>query len=329
MPQFGLQNLLNRSQKALPVFLLAAFTACSSSPTSPLEISKLSLGVAYDVYVRGETAYVSNNHGVVVLDISDINHPRRISRISENSTNSTNSIVFFHVSGDTLFTYGERFSSYDIHEREDPQLLESLSGRDYIAGARRWGNYLYLGYLHGGLEVFDLQEPSTPVSLGYAPSPSRIDAIELEGDYVYIANSHTGLEVFDVTEPTNPTRLGAVPGTSGAMDIQIRDNLLYLACNIYGVKILDISDPAAPEIIGSFSNGGETWGVFAQGPLLYTVDLAQGVEVLDISSPTHPALLMRDRNYHPHDVFADGRYLYLADQDESFVVLPLEWEEIS
>jgi len=320
--------------RRIPVFkgalcfcLVTVFAVgCSSSPTSPLEISKLDLGAAYDVFVRGETAYVSNNNGVAILDISDINHPRRIGRISENSTNS---IVFFHASGDTLFTYAERLSIYDISDGRDPRLLEFILGRDYISGAQKEGDLLYLGYLNGGLEIFDLQDPSTPLSLGFVPTPGRIDAIAMEGNLVYVANSRTGLEVIDVSDPSGPTRMGAVSGTSGAMDIHIRDNLLYLACNIYGVKVLDISDPADPEIIGRFSNGGETWGVFAQGPRLYTVDLDQGVEILDISSPTRPTLVMRDRHYHPHDVFADQRYLYLADQDEHFVVLPLALTEVS
>jgi len=95
------------------------------------------------------------------------------------------------------------------------------------------------------------------------------------------------------------------------------------------VKILDISDPSDPTVVGSFDNGGETYGVFSVGDRLYTADLQEGVEVLDISIPSAPSLVMRDRNYRPHDLFSDGQYLYLADQDQHFVVLPLELSEVS
>ena len=304
-----------------------AFVACSSSPTSPLEVSQLSLGAAYDVFVRGGTAYVSNNEGIAVLDLSDIRNPRRTAQISERS--SGGSVAGFHVSGDTLFAYGDRFSMYTLGDDPDPLIIASFNGRGFVSGAGTQGHMAFLAFLQGGLEAVDLQDAANPTSLGYAPSMGQVNDMVVHDRFVYVANSSIGLEVFDVGDPSDPTRVGVVAGTPGAWDIHIVEDRLYLGCHMYGVKILDISDPSHPTVVGSFDNGGETYGVFAVGDRLYTADLQEGVEVLDIRVPSAPSLIMRDRNYHPHDLFSDGQYLYLADQDQHFVVLPLELEEVS
>jgi hypothetical protein len=301
--------------------------ACSSSPTSPLEISQLSLGAAYDVFVRGGTAYVSNNQGIAVLDISDLGNPRRAGLISESSSGGT--VAGFHVSGDTLFAYGDRFSMYTIGDGPNPQIISSFTGRGFVGGAGMQGHFAYLAFLQGGLEVVDQHDATNPTSVRYVPFTGQVNDLAVHEGFVYVANSSTGLEVFDVGDPTDPVSVGVVAGTPGAWDIHIVRDLLYLGCHRYGVKILDISDPSDPTVLGSYDNGGETYGVFAVGNRLYTVDLQEGVEVLDVTAPSAPSLIMRDRNYHPHDLFSDGQYLYLADQDQHFVVLPLELREIS
>ena len=53
---------------ALSTVAVLLLSSCGSSPTSPLEIGQLSLGAAYDVYVSGGTAFVSNNEGIAILD---------------------------------------------------------------------------------------------------------------------------------------------------------------------------------------------------------------------------------------------------------------------
>jgi hypothetical protein len=315
--------------KRMPVFegalcfLLFSFlvAGCSSSPTSPLEIGQLSLGAAYDVFVEGETAYVSNNEGIAILDIADIENPKRVGKVQEASAGW---VLGFHLSGDSLFTFGDQLAAYDISDSEHPSLLFSFPGRDGIAGAQRTGDYLFLAYLQGGFEVFDLSNPQGPTSVAYLGFSGQVNDLAAVGDMAYVANSHTGLAVIDISDPTAPESLGSVNGTPGAWDISLAGNRLFLGCHMHGVRVLDLSDPSEPTVLGSFDNGGETYGVHVVGTRLYTVDLQEGVEVLDVSSPGSPTLIMRDGSYHPHDLYSDGRYLFLADQDKHFVILPLE-----
>jgi hypothetical protein len=314
-----------RPANCLSAMLGLLLLSCSGSPTSPLEIGQLSLGAAYDVFVNGGTAFVSNNDGVAILDIIDIRNPRRVATIQESS--SGGAVAGFHVSNDTLFAYGANFSMYDLEDINDPRLFSRYSGRAFISGARKQGDYVYLSYMNGGLDVIDFRDPANPSSIGFASSAGQVNDLAIIGTFAFVANSSTGLEMFDIGNPAAPQRVGVVAGTAGAWDIHMDQQLLYLGCHRYGIKVLDISDPSAPTVLGSFDNGGETYGVFAVGTRLYSVDLVEGVEVLDVSSPENPTLIMADGNYHPHDLFSDGLHLFLADQDRHFVVLPLDLEE--
>ena len=81
------------------------------------------------------------------------------------------------------------------------------------------------------------------------------------------------------------------------------------------------TDPRAPRWVSTFADGGEAYGVSVEGHYLYVADLQDGVEVWDVSDPHAPQKLDGDGQYAPHGIFHDGTYLYLADQDQHFVVL--------
>jgi hypothetical protein len=58
--------------------LLLPLAACTSSPEGPLRrIGRVKVGVAYGVALEGDFAYVTNNDGVVLVDVSDPAEPRR------------------------------------------------------------------------------------------------------------------------------------------------------------------------------------------------------------------------------------------------------------
>ena len=41
----------------------------------------------------------------------------------------------------------------------------------------------------------------------------------------------------------------------------------------------------------------------------------------DASNPVSPKLIAQNQGYAPHDIFFDGQYTYLADQDKGFIIL--------
>ena len=83
-------------------------------------------------------AFVSNNQGIAVVDIGDIERPRQIDLISESSSGGT--VAGFNVVGDTLLAFGDRFSVYSIQGGGAVQLLASYTGRGFVGGGEDAGS---------------------------------------------------------------------------------------------------------------------------------------------------------------------------------------------
>ena len=54
---------------------------------------------------------------------------------------------------------------------------------------------------------------------------------------------------------------------------------------------------------------------------LWIGDLQEGIEIYDVSDPRSPELVAQDQHYAPHDIYFDGDFAYLADQDRGFIIL--------
>ncbi|MBN2556643.1 MAG: hypothetical protein JXA97_11945 [Anaerolineales bacterium] len=312
-------------------FLLAACQAASpasssADPSSPAvesippglhELGRLDNGVAYAVYVQGDLAFVGGNDGVTVIDITDRVDPRQMALIETREA-----IFDVFASGDLVYIAGP-VDGLLIADVSDPAAPEIIGGSP-IGGINNicvFDDRAYAGTQSGELHSFDVADPARPQRLGSYAGRGAGLMIACAQDAVYFSSASSGLEALDVSNPSAPVRAAGVAGTSGAKDGHIVDDLLFLACYSGGGRIVDITDPLRPQMLAAFNDGSEAWGVGGNESILYIGDLQEGVLVYDSSDPGSPVLLARDPSYAPHDVFFDGTYAYLADQDNGFVIL--------
>lgn len=88
-----------------------------------------------------------------------------------------------------------------------------------------------------------------------------------------------------------------------------------------GVAIIDIATPAAPVLVSQYTpaSGGQFKDVVVQNAIGYFAsDNGGGVHIVDLANPAAPLLLSRITSAISgfdsiHELFLDGRYLYLAD----------------
>ena len=281
------------------------------------ELGRLDRGVAYAVYVQGDLAFVGGNDGVDVIDITDREHPRHTALI-EMSEAAFDVVA----SGDLVYIAGpvDGLLIADVSDPAAPRII----GRAPVGGINNicvFEGRAYAGTQAGELHIFNIADPARPQHLGVYAGRGAGLMISCRQDVVYFSSTNAGLEALDVSDPTAPVRAAAVPGTYGAKDGQLVDDLLFLACYSSGGRIVDIAEPLRPQVMATFNNGGEAWGVGGDRSVLWIGDLHQGVEVYDLSDPASPTLIARDADYAPHDVFFDGTYAYLADQDHGFIIL--------
>lgn len=279
-----------------------------------IQISEVNFGVAYDIEYTGNTVYVTGNHGVEVIDISDRSNPKTIKQL-----NTAEGCFGVEIVGDRLYVAGitDGLLIYDITEPTDPQLL----GTHPIVALNMFvqGDYAYVlsGEMWSIIDVTDSENPTT-VSETYTDRMNyRILKVD---DAVYIGEDRIGLKVYDVSDPENPELIRTVSNTAGIFDIAVKDDVLYLACHGNGVKSLDIHDRTNPLWLDTYRDGGEAYGCHIVDGLLLVADLQEGIKILNVTDPTSITLTASFTGTHPHGVTGDENYVYLADQDHGLEI---------
>lgn len=154
-----------------------------------------------------------------------------------------------------------------------------VGDRGYLAGGSS-----------GGLSIFDISDPTTPVQLGEYVSPNVAQNVDVENHIAYLADgSH--LRVLDVADPTTPTLLTSYPTTSALRNVKVVGDLAYL-CQFKSLAILSIGAPGSPQPLGSLATMGDNiWDVEVLGTIAYLADGAGALHIADVSNPSAPALL--------------------------------------
>jgi hypothetical protein len=302
----------------LLILVVMVFGACTFSPTSVRKIGALNTGTAYQVAVRGDIAYVATNDGVVVVDISTRNRPKEIAvvELSEAAfgVDVQDDLVFIAAPSDGLVIA-------DVQEPSSPKIIGTYPAGG-ISDVCINGHLAFAGTQQGELHILTIEDPTHPILLNSYQSNGGLSLmVACHRDTIYFSTSSNGMGVFDVSNPSTPVKMMAVPNTFGAKDTHMVGDFLYLACHQNGVRILDITDPRSPKTVATFNDGGEAWGVGGNAQILWIGDLQQGVKIYDVSDPQSPLRLTNASRYAPHDIFFDGQYAYLADQDRGFIVL--------
>jgi hypothetical protein len=202
----------------------------------------------------------------------------------------------------------------------NPVTISSVTSGQWGYGMRV-NDTLVFSVEGGDMAIYDVSDLNNPLFVGEYTDTGRGNDIVIYGETAYYADPDEGLEVINVTDPTNPVKIRTVSYTMGAWDLYINNELLYLGCHGLGFKVLDISNPTNPSIIKQFNDGGEVYGVCGNETFIFLGDLQEGVEVLNNTS----TYLTEVASYvaTPHDIESNGNYIYLADQDNGFLLLEL------
>jgi hypothetical protein len=194
---------------------------------------------------------------------------------------------------------------------------------EYAASVRLAGTTAYLTDGSAGVQILDVSDPASPVSIGKFDSPGSAVELQLAGNRAYLADGDHGMAILDLTNPTAPVVLGTYNPGVLCLDVKVVGNRAYLACADAGLHIVDITDPANPVQLGAYLPTSAEWFPWANklqvvGNVVY---LATGFfVVVDVSDPTNPVELSRwDKTVVP-DCRVSGNRLYLATGDDGVVV---------
>ncbi|NPE07957.1 MAG: hypothetical protein GNW80_06730 [Asgard group archaeon] len=278
-------------------------------------LGEVDIGVGYKIRLENERAYVSSNNGVEIIDIQNPTAPSLIGTYDEGA-------MGFDVKDNILFTVDA--NGLIVVNATNANALEVIGTSDTGQWAYnvRLNNTLVFAISEGDIDVYDITDLNNPLRVGQYLDTGRGNDIIINGETAYYADPDEGLEVINVSDHTNPVKIRTVSNTHGAWDLCINNDLLYLGCHGAGLRVLDISNPTNPAIIKQFNDGGEVYGVCGNDTYIFLGDLQEGVEVLNYtSSYTLPEIASYVAT--PHDIDFNENFIYLADQDNGFILLEL------
>lgn len=178
------------------------------------------------------------------------------------------------------------------------------------------GNYAYVAdHELGGVVIFDISDPASPVLAGSYDTPGLALSIVVEGNYAYVADHELGgLQVINVSNPASPTFAGSYDTPGTAFGLALAGDFAYVADNSLGIQVIDISDPSLPSFVGNVPTFGQSRGLAVSGNRAYVADREAGLLVLDISDPAAPdSIGAYDTPGNARNVALSGDYAFVAD----------------
>jgi len=276
------------------------------------------LNVGYDIFVQGEYAYITNNDGTKIIDVSDPENPRKAGMIttSDGAFGVTVKDDLAYIASDS-----NGFIIANISDPENPLITDQYNDGGSAHSVCTNGSYAYVTEYPQGMEIFDISTPDDIIKVTEYDDGGVFRSVAIKNNFIYLPDSGRGLKVLNVTDPSSPKLVSTSLLTHGAIDVYIHNDLLFLGCHRHGVYIFDISTLHSPIQLGKYYKlEGEAYGVTGNSTHLYVADLQQGVYLLDISNPAQPNEIVSYNNAHPHDIFYDGERIYLADQDRELFI---------
>ncbi|MFI3194494.1 MAG: hypothetical protein QX195_01605 [Methylococcaceae bacterium] len=176
-----------------------------------------------------------------------------------------------------------------------PVLVSSYDTTGTAYGVAISGNKAYVADYAGGLQIFDISNPTQLSWLGNYGAVKGADNLIVIGNTVYVANTYAGMAILNVSNPAKPSLLGSIDLNFSRQiaAVAVSGNTAYLLDYQHdGLDAIDISNPAKPSLLGSYHlpTGNQPRNVTVEGDTAYVASGTAGLRVFDVSNPT-PVLL--------------------------------------
>lgn len=334
----------------------------SSAMSSNLRLVGNMGGSGGGLAIDGSTAFIGHGKRVLALDVSNPSSPRLVgqspvlphfvsdieivgsflyvadelgglrilarSNLQEAGFYPTPSMVF-DVAIQSPYAYlaeKEGLRILDVSDPAAPRLIRFLYTSAIPIRISVSGRYAAVSYDFSGLiEIYDVTQPSNPVSLSQINVPGMIGGVWLSGSLLFAVNGVTsdqslhGLRIFDLSNPRAPSQIGFV-NLFAPVDLAIANNYAYVIDTFDRLFIVDISNPAAPRLVGQgiFSTGLNN-KIRVAGQVAYVMQASRLV-IISVANPSSPQQLGSYALSGPRigvfqSIYAFGPYAYLTDRD--------------
>ena len=295
-------------------------------------------GVAQDVFVRGDVAYVADGQAdLTIVDALDKANPFIIRNIDTIDDDFARAV--YVASADT-FPYAfvaDTDGRVQVIHTADTSFINNFSFgeqniRDIEGATIGIGDTLYLflvrsrsGFNLASFTIFQIvYNPFPQTGPGYFINPIDLPAnpegLAVEGNYVYIACGEFGLKIVDITDIYNPLNLSSLNLSGISLSVDISGEYAFIAADREGIYVVDITDNLAPALVTQINTAGRSKDIHIAGDYAFIADASGGLKVADISVPDSSHIVAAYATPYAYGVWADSNYVYLCDRDEGLMI---------
>ncbi|WP_254525093.1 LVIVD repeat-containing protein [Natrinema caseinilyticum] len=161
----------------------------------------------HDVSVRDETAYLPHwNAGTYLVDVSDPTDPAYVTHVADTTLEEQRAIADW------------RTAVYGLPGNDHYAAVDDTGGLVAV-GREAWATGADEPDRPGGIDLYDVSDPTDPVERGRIDPPRTTDEsyraglwttshnFELRGERLYSSWYRAGVKIHDVSDPENPKRL--------------------------------------------------------------------------------------------------------------------------
>ena len=240
-----------------------------------------------DAETVGNYLYLVGQGGIVVMDISDPEHPTYVSGHNDSEryyrfkADEDYLLVSHRDRGLTLVSVADPGALYDASEGFRPTDSTAFEGVDRV------GTILY-GAAHAeGLYVIEWGgEGGGFQTLSHVEGFDNAWEVVVREDYAYVADGESGLKIVDVSNPSDATIVGALDLDGVAQDIVLgeeeNEGIAFVALGSEGVAIVDIDDPTNPLFITAFRGRGTAYSLDYEDSYLF-IGSWTNIDAVDVS----------------------------------------------
>ncbi len=297
------------------------------------------IGVAQDVFVRQDTAYVAD--GQADLSIYHLPQDRVSPTLYRNIDTGSDDFakgVFVAPVTPVIDTFPYAFVAdmdgkvqalntkdttaiYNLDFGTD-QNLEDVTG--LVKSDTLWILAVSSGFNRRKLSFYKIIFEPIPNPYTYfyqIDMPADAMGLCTDGDYVYIATGSSGLTIVNISDIYNPQVVGEVPLPGGiALSVDVKDNTAYVATDRAGLFVINITNRNDPSILREVNTLGRTKDVQVAGNYAFIADADYGLRAVDISVPDSAHIVATYRTPYAYGLYADLNWIYLCDRDLGLVI---------
>ena len=283
-----------------------------------------------DVHVSGNYAYCSMRLGLMIVDVSNPQHPEFVSRILMPTMPGGVQVVdgyAFITGGGIVGERGVVMTVVDVTDPVNPEVVATFLDEPIpLADLAIVGGRAYITARTQGLIVANVDDPTAPYLMGQFDWSDASD-VEVVGDTAWVVFGGYSIKAIDISDPYDPHPVGSSASVTCHTDcIQVIGDYIYVADLDSGLTIMKI-DGSPPSIVGRVPEAGRSYEVQVVGDFAYlSAAFPRAVAVVDVSDPEDPVFIghFGDYNKSSRGIHVVGDLAFLARESTGLLLVDID-----